>query len=278
VKIAVVVQGGGMRGVYSMAALDALAESKYADDIKYIVGSSAGAINASYYISKRTKQAVDFYVRYLSNKDFVNFLRLKKIVDIDFMVDTLKAKNPLEIDLLEKSKIVFDIMLTDAETGAPFQYRNDGKADIYELIRATSALPLLYGKIVDIEGEGYVDGGVATPIPFQDELIEEYDLTIVILTKDICARPKEMGFLMRKAYKLFLSKYNDALVEEIIERNGESNIMMDYLQNKADKSKVLVCHPSDMSKMVKRTTANQSKLEVCAKMGYDDMCSVLNHI
>jgi predicted acylesterase/phospholipase RssA len=69
---ALVVQGGGMRGVYSMAALAALSEAGHRDAFDVIVGSSAGAINAAYFLAGQADEAVDLYVDQLSNRNFVS--------------------------------------------------------------------------------------------------------------------------------------------------------------------------------------------------------------
>jgi predicted patatin/cPLA2 family phospholipase len=277
-KISVVVQGGGMAGVYSMAALDALANSELAKDVEYIVGSSAGAINASYFVSKRTKEAVDFYINYLSNKNFINLHRFNKIVDIDFMVDTLKLENPLNIELLRTSNIKLDVALTEEKTANPELFTYDGSVDIYELIRATAALPFFYNRFVSIEGELYCDGGIASPLPLNNELIEHSDLVIVILTCDINDRKKKMGRFLKNVFKVFLSKYSDNVVEKLVGENVEYNATMDFLQYKISNSNVFVCFPSNLKDRASIVTSNKEKLEKCSALGHIDMQNVIKEI
>jgi predicted acylesterase/phospholipase RssA len=81
--IGLVVQGGGMRGVYSMGALAALEEMGFGQCFDHVAGSSAGALNGAYFITGQASYGVETYIHYLSRKIFVNPFRFKKVVDID---------------------------------------------------------------------------------------------------------------------------------------------------------------------------------------------------
>jgi predicted patatin/cPLA2 family phospholipase len=96
--IGLVVQGGGMRGVYSMGALAALEEMGFGQCFDHVAGSSAGALNGAYFITGQASYGVETYIHYLSKKSFVNPLRLKKVVDIDYLVDYIgKKARPLHL-------------------------------------------------------------------------------------------------------------------------------------------------------------------------------------
>ena len=92
-----------MRGTYSMGALMALEEAGLGKAFDHVVGSSAGAINGAYLLAEQAKLAVTVYLDDISNKKFVDFWRLSKVVDIDYLVD--------EVLSVRKASLVFDRLL-----------------------------------------------------------------------------------------------------------------------------------------------------------------------
>ena len=71
-RLGLVVQGGGMRGVYSMGALAALEEAGLRESFDIVTGSSSGAINAAYFLAGQADEAVDLYLRYLNSRECVH--------------------------------------------------------------------------------------------------------------------------------------------------------------------------------------------------------------
>jgi len=142
-----VLQGGGMRAVYSAAALATLIGYDLSDAFDHVIGASAGAMNGAYFIAGQA-EAVDVYKKDLITKDFVNLRRNDKRVDIDFLVDSvLKRKHPLNVQKLLRSPTTLHVVLTDAETGKKKVISNHRHfLKIYEELRATAAMPILYDK------------------------------------------------------------------------------------------------------------------------------------
>ncbi|UCE64428.1 MAG: patatin-like phospholipase family protein, partial [Nitrospirota bacterium] len=91
-KIGLVVQGGGMRAVYSMGALAALEEMGFGQCFDHVAGSSAGALNGAYFITGQAGFGVETYVNHLTHRNFVNPFRVKKVMDIDYLVDHIGKK------------------------------------------------------------------------------------------------------------------------------------------------------------------------------------------
>src|SRR5690606_29101761 len=58
-----------------------------------------------------------------------------------------------------------------------------------EWLRASHAIPVGYNRIVHVEGRDYVDGGVASPVPFDLPLGRDYEgPTVVILTRPMTTK------------------------------------------------------------------------------------------
>ena len=109
-----VLQGGGMRGSYSSGALATFIEYDLQDTFDHVVGSSAGALNGSYFLSAQA-DALESYTKDLTNKRFVNLARKDKKVDIDYVVDiVLRHRRPLNLKKLLHTPTKLHIIVTDA--------------------------------------------------------------------------------------------------------------------------------------------------------------------
>ena len=182
--IGLVVQGGGMRGVYSMGALAALEEMGFTQCFDHLVGSSAGALNGAYFLTGQASYGVETYIHYLSKKSFVNPFRFKRIVDIDYLVDQIGKKvRPLHLDKLRSSPTTLHMSLTEhRQAHTRWVTNRTSDIDIWEAFRATAAIPLLYNKSVKIGDQHYVDGSISARIPLDRMLEHDCRYVVVILT------------------------------------------------------------------------------------------------
>jgi predicted patatin/cPLA2 family phospholipase len=272
------VQGGGLRGVYSLGALAALEKAGLTDSFDLVVGSSAGAINAAYFLAGQAQDAIQLYTDYLSNRNFVNFARIWKIVDIDYMVDVvLKRVLPLDVDALRKSPSVLQVVLTDAETALPKVITNrDEEYDFYEVIRATSALPSLYNKKVRVGLAAYIDGGFAEALPLPRALEIDPELVVAVVTRLPGYRRSEHGVGYRLIARMLARGQSDAVKGLLGKPDSAFNTAMQNLEDgQADGSRVIAVFPSDASKLISRTTSDRDKLLACAEMGRQDMSQAL---
>ena len=182
--IGLVVQGGGMRGVYSMGALAALEEMGFNHCFDHVAGSSAGALNGAYFLTGQASYGVETYIHYLSKKSFVNPFRLKKMVDIDYLVDHIgKKARPLHLHKLLSSSTMLHISLTESSHAQTHYVTNrTPDIDIWEAFRATAAIPLLYNKSVKVGDGHYVDGSLSARIPVRRVVEFGCHYVVVILT------------------------------------------------------------------------------------------------
>ena len=280
IKTGLVVQGGGMRGIYSMAALMAFEELGLGKAFDHILGSSAGAINGAYFLAGQAKLAVTVYLDDISNRNFINFLRFRKIADIDFLVDVvLQKKKHLDVDKVISSSSTLHIILTDFKTGEAAVFTNkDRDIDIMELIRATASMPVLYNRVHYVNGRGYIDGGISDAIPLLKAIELGCTDIVVVLTRSLTFRRKRPGIFLRVMEFPFMRKYPDNVKNTLLLEDQHFNCTMDYLENPAGLGKdvrVLVIYPSNMHDMVSRTTKSRSDLLNCALMGRNDARNAL---
>lgn len=278
-KTALVVQGGGMRGTYSMAALMALEECGLGGAFDHVLGASAGAINGAYLLAEQAKMAVTVYLDDISNTKFVSFRRLWKVVDIDYLVDgVLKAHKALNVKRVMESRAEIHITLTDFSTGAGAVVTNrDRGLDLMEALRATAAMPILYNRPVTVNGREYIDGGLTDGIPLKRAIDLGCTDILVVLTRDPSFRRVRPNFWLRLIERLFLSKYPELTRRAIFSEPETFNEAMKTIENRVNEKnvRIAVVYPSDMSKMVSRTTNDRSELLDCALMARNDMRRLL---
>ena len=162
IKAGLVVEGGGMRGVYSSGVLDFFIEKDLFFENNY--GVSAGACHLCSYLAKQYKRAFRVNVDYLNDKRYCSVHSLLKTGNL-FGAEMLYDIIPNELDLFDydtynKNESNFYVVITDINTGKPEYVKiGDLKKDII-YVRASSSLPLL-AKNVKINDKEYLDGGIS---------------------------------------------------------------------------------------------------------------------
>eukprot|EP00884_Botryococcus_braunii_P004929 jgi/Botrbrau1/14437/Bobra.0014s0083.1 len=172
--LALVVEGGGMRGAVSAGGLQALHDLNMRDVFDVVYGSSAGAINLTYFLSGQ-RQGVDIYHEDIANTRFVNLLRLFRradeppALDLSFLLDHVMEKvKPLDWDAVLKSPIPLRVVASCLDEKAPVVL--DGFSDAQDLklaLMASANVPEVAGTYVEHRGRRLVDAAVFEPIPFR---------------------------------------------------------------------------------------------------------------
>ncbi len=277
-----VVQGGGMRGIYSMAALMALEECGLGRSFDHVFGSSAGAINGAYMLAGQAKLAVTVYLDDISNRNFVDFFRIRRIVDIDFLVDqVLKKHKALDVQKVMSSASTLHIVLTDYITSeAVVRTNKNTELDLMEALRATAAMPILYNKVISVNGRGYIDGGLRDAVPLRRAIEQGCTDIVVVLTREPHFRRRAPSRTLRMIEYPFLRRYPELTRQLILSEDRQFNDTMDMIERTGFcgfSGRLAVIYPSDMKRMVSRTTHNRGKLLSCALMARDDTRSILGY-
>ncbi len=269
-----VVQGGGTRGVYSMGALQELQECGLANAFDHVFGASTGALNASCLLSGQTDEAVDSYLNDVATHRFVNWLRPRKIVDVDFLVDQIMtARRGLRVDRILESPSTLHVVLTDALTRRAHVVTNrDEQVNWVEVLRATMALPWLYSRPVPLNGRTYLDGCLVEPVPLLRALTAGCTDILVVLTIPPHFRTNP-GWLIDRLERPLLRRYPQEVRDLIRADRERFNVTMDHIEHahcRPSHVRLRVIHPSDARQMVSATTTNRRKLQACALMGRSD--------
>lgn len=266
-KVGLVLEGGGMRGLYTAGILDFFMEKDLY--FPYVIGVSAGACNAASYISKQKERSKRINIDYVKNPRYLSYRNLvkeKSIFGMDFLFNEIPNKlEPFDYTTFHSSEQRFIIGTTDCETGNSLYFDKNKCKDILGVLRASSSIPLL-SPVVEVEGKKLLDGGVADSIPIKKAIEDGFKRNIIILTrnKEYRKKPYKFKLFVKRSY----SKY-PKLVDKIFNRYKIYNNTLDYIEELENKYKAFVIRPSKPLK-VDRLEKNPEKLKELYKMGYED--------
>lgn len=273
-KIGLVLEGGGMRGIYTAGVLDLFLDKGIHFD--YIIGVSAGANMAASYLSMqrgRNRQvSLDFLndQRYLSMK---NFVKNREMFGMDFIFEEIPNKLvPFNMEnfLLYEGEYV--VACTNCETGETEYFdKTYLTKDLLKILRASSSLPFM-APIVDYEGKKLLDGGVTDPIPLRKAQADGIAKNVVVLT-----RPKGYVKKSGRLAKWFKVKDYPKVDEAMRRRPARYNETLYYVNQQEEEGNVVVIRPSADLK-VDRLEKDKVKLDAMYHMGYKDAENALAKI
>ena len=184
-KIGLVLEGGGMRGIYTVGVLDAFTKYNFMPD--YLIGVSAGASNGVSYISRQEGRALRTNINYIGDKRYLswsNYIKTGSLFGMDFLYEEIPQKlDPFDYKSFFENPCDFKVGVTNAETGKAEFYGKDSLHDGATVLKASSSIPLVANP-VSYRGNTYFDGGTAAPIPVGEALKDGCDKVIVVLTRD----------------------------------------------------------------------------------------------
>ena len=243
-KTGLVLEGGGMRGLFTMGIVDLMCERGI--QVDGIVGVSAGACFGCNYKSHQPGRALRYNIAMKDDPRYMGIrclLRTGNLLDPVFSYHTV----PLEIDIFDKEtferdETEFHVVCTDVETGETV-YKQLKKIDYeaLEWIRASSSMPLV-SQPVPLEGRLLLDGGMTDSIPIRHAQELGFERNIVILTqpKGYTKKPSKLVPLFR----LFCRKH-PKIAEVMAQRHEMYNRQLAYLHQQEAGGKVLLIYPDE---------------------------------
>ncbi|WP_096200631.1 patatin-like phospholipase family protein [Bacillus sp. FJAT-45350] len=267
-NVGLVLEGGGMRGLYTAGVLEYFLEQELF--FPYVVGVSAGACMAATYLSRqkgRNKKVNTGLVhdpRYLSYR---NLFTKRQLFGMDFLFDEIPNKVvPFDFDTFLNGKERFSVGTTDCYTGeATYFEKNEHGDNMLQIIRASSSLPFI-APPVHYDGKVLLDGGLIDPIPIRKSQMEGFNKNVVIMTKaeDFQRKPTKLASLANFFYRSYPT------ISGLLQTRHEVyNETLSFLKKEEEQGSTFIIQPS-IELPVSPIERNQKKLIDLYELGYED--------
>lgn len=264
-RLGLVLEGGGMRGVYTAGVLDFFLEENFFVD--GVIGVSAGAVQAVNFVSRQEKRGFRVIATYANDKRYMSFRSLLLTGDLfnrKFCYERIPNElDPFDYETFRNSSTRCYATATNVLTGEASHLELKDLHDDMDKLRASGSLPLV-SNLVNIDGIPHLDGGIADSIPFDAFRRMGYGKCIVVLTraKGYRKSPNRLMPIIRFKYR----KY-PRFVAACENRFRVYNETLDALEAAEARGDVFVIRPQKTVE-VARLERNASKLEALYREGF----------
>lgn len=236
-----VLEGGGMRGVFTCGVLDNFMDRGIR--FPYTIGVSAGACNGLSYMSEQRGRAKFSNIDLLDKYHYIGFRHLitkGSIMDFKLLFEEFPTRIiPYDYARYAKCTERYEMVTTDCATGQACYYeeKSDPKR-IIDIVRASSSLPYVC-HMAKVDGREMLDGGIADSIPIMRARDLGYDNNVVVLTRNKGYRKSDkLSFVPPLVYR----KY-PALRDALRRRNMEYNKQIALVEELEERGDIVVIRP-----------------------------------
>ena len=264
-KTGLVLEGGGMRGVFTSGVLDAF--MKHELYFPYVVAVSAGACNGLSYISRqprRTRYALIDMLEKYSYISLKNLITQGSIFDPNILYERFPNEIvPYDYDAYRRNPTTFEMVTTNCLTGrACYLSEKQDVRRLTAIVKASSSLPYV-AQITEVDGIPMLDGGIVDSIPVVRAVDMGYSPNVVIMTRNRGFRSAEPDF---KVPRLFYKEYPRLRV--VLSHHVEAyNEQLDLIERMEDWGEVICIRPRRPME-VDRICRDTKKLEALYEEGF----------
>jgi predicted patatin/cPLA2 family phospholipase len=170
--IALVIEGGGMRGVTAGGMVSALEDLGLTRCFDSVHGSSAGAAAGAYFVTGQAKLGTRLFYEDLNDGNFIGIRKLlvgKPLMDPSYLVDfAMMERKPFDFPALAASPVKLHVICTDIDRGEPYEISQFQDYPAYrKLLKASITMPLISGREQLIDGRRLLDGGLLQQIAIE---------------------------------------------------------------------------------------------------------------
>ena len=263
---ALVLEGGGLRGVFTCGVLDCFMDKGIR--FPFTVGVSAGACNGLSYMSGQRGRAKSSNIDLMDKHHYVGFKYLLTqgcIMDYKLLFEDFPEKIiPYDYEAYFANTDRFVMVTTNCLTGKAeyLEEKSDSKR-VMDIVRASSSLPYVT-KITYVDGVPMLDGGIADSIPVEYAQSQGYERMVVVLTRNKGYRKNEKQLPVPK----FIYRKYPELRKTLASRNAQYNRTMEMIERLEEEGLMTVIrpvHPIEVDRMEKDT----DKLRALYQEGYE---------
>jgi predicted patatin/cPLA2 family phospholipase len=275
-NVALVLEGGGFRGIYTAGVLDAMHEEQLFFD--YLIGVSAGAAYSVSYVARQHGRNLEVN-RYINDKRYCGWhhmLRNGSYFNWDFVYHGMPMTLvPFDYAGYNMSPSRLTVVVSNIETGLPEYHllKTDKPDEFRDWLTATSSLPII-SKPKAINGKLYMDGGMSDSIPIKKAMADGNQRAVVVLTREKGYRkePLKKSLLLTLCYR----KY-PKVAQMMMDRADAYNRSLDEVERLEREGTVFVIRPLEKP-VVSRLENKPQKLEVEYHMAHGQMKSEMSRL
>lgn len=274
-KVGLVLEGGGMRGIYTAGVLDCMMD--YNIKVPYVIGTSAGATQGVSYLSHQKNRSRFCDTDLLRIHNYIGIMPMISghgVIDMDFLFTTFPDEiYPFDFETYQQSGSRMVMVASNATTGKAVYLEDYTDVQRFTAAaRASCSLPIMC-PMGQVDGIQMVDGGVTDSIPFEHALSDGCQKLIVVLTKEQGYRKKPgTMYLPSMIYRQY-----PQLREALLNRNDAYNAQLDRLEALAQQGRAMIIRPEE-SYGVGRTTDDVDRLEALYDHGYHQAQTMIREI
>lgn len=272
-----VLEGGSLRGLYSVGVLDVLMENNI--EVDGIVGVSAGALFGVNYFSKQKGRAIRYNKKYCNDKRYISIRSLiltGNVVNKNFaFYKVTKELDPFDNETYIKNKKDYYVAMTNVKTGQAEYVKIESPIEQLEELRATSAMPLA-SKMIKINGNKYLDGGITDSIPIDKCISLGYKKIIVVLTQPLDYRKRPLNKKKERIVKWKFRKY-PKLIAAMLSRYEKYNATLERIIDLENKQEIFVIRPSQKID-INILERNPDKMQEVYELGVNDCKKIVNDL
>jgi len=276
VKTGIVLEGGGMRGMYTCGILDVLMENQiYVDGM---VGVSAGIAFGCNYKSRQAGRALRYNVRFAKDRRYSGIMSLLKTgnyYNAHFAYNLVPRHYDIfDYNVFEDTAMECYAVCFDVKTGNGVYQRLDRvNDDFFEWIRASASMPVV-AQPVEVGGRLLLDGGLADSIPLEFMMSKGYERNIVVLTReDGFRKTAEHGMWLIKP---LLRKW-PKVIEALKKRPAHYNMQLQQVHEQERKGTAFVFRPLKPLN-VSRTTHDAAEMNRVYQQGREEALQRLDEL
>jgi predicted patatin/cPLA2 family phospholipase len=216
-RVALVIEGGGMRGVVSAGMTAAIEQLGLRDSFDEVHGASAGAFNAAFLLAGQAAYLAGLYPYGFGDPRFVSVARALRggpFLDMDYVIDHVWTRQrPLRCDAIPSSSIALHCTATNADTASIVDLSDLATEDeIRCALRASGRLPWLAGAPVGFRGMRLLDATLAEAIPVHAAGSTATEM-LVLQTRPHGVQHAPLSPVIARLTDRYLQAINPALVE-----------------------------------------------------------------
>lgn len=260
-----VLEGGGMRGVFTSGVLDFFLDKGI--KFRYNVGVSAGACNGLSYISGQRGRAKKTNIDLLEKYRYIGMKYLwtqRSILDQELVYEKITNEIlPFDYDACFSNPATFEMVTTDCSTGkACYLTESNDRERLLTIAKASSSLPFVC-PIVRVDGQPMLDGGIADSIPVERAMETGHSFNVVVSTRNYGFRENDRDIKMPK----FIYRNYPRLRLLLSKRHAYYNRQLDLIEKLEREGRALIIRPLKPIQ-VSRLESDVTKLTDLYKEGY----------